>query len=163
MWPVHALNRFGEIHRIIVTYWWADLQPCLEWKWLKTTHSTVLQPVSQSVAHLPPAHCTIKAEALVCCKRTCAETVTLHRHTVGNCMSVTRSKSLLEYVLLVQRGWKGLFLLCLLIPSPKCIISRIECTDDLLTVFGILKAPDPICQKLFGFESALILFCLQKS
>lgn len=96
------------------------------------------------------------------CKAT-AGTVKLHWKTVGNCIRVTRSKYLLEYVLIVQRGWKGLFLLCPLILSPKCIISRIECTDDLLTLFGILKAPGSICQELFGIESALIPFRLQKS
>lgn len=95
-------------------------------------------------------------------KRTGAGTVKLHWKTVGNCVRVTRNKYLLEYVLVVQRGWKGLFLLCPLIPSPKCIISRIECTDDLLTLFGILKALEPICQELFGIESALIPFLLAK-
>ncbi len=108
-----------------------------------------------------PGH-TVRLEP-VQCKATGAGTVILHWKTVGNCVRVTRSKYLLEYVLIMQRGWKGLFLLCPLIPSPKCIISRIECTDDLLTLFGILKAPGPICHELFGIESALIPFCLQKS
>lgn len=67
-----------------------------------------------------------------------------------------RSRYLREYVLVVRGGWKGLFLLCLLIPSSKCIIFRIECTDDLLTVFTIFKAPGPICQKLLAIASALI-------
>lgn len=64
-----------------------------------------------------PRH-TVRLEP-VQCKATGARTVKLHRKTVGNCVRVTRSKYLLEYMLVVQRGWKGLFLLCPLIPSPK--------------------------------------------
>lgn len=123
-------------------------------------HTSGLQQASQSIAHLPLAHVRLEP---VQCKATGAGTVKLHWKTVGNFVRVTRRKYLLEYVLIVQRGWKGLFLLCPLIPSPKCIISRIECTNDLLTLFGILKAPSPICHELFGIESALIPFRLQKS
>lgn len=127
--------------------------------------SALCTPLVPSMLLRPLLICpwhTVRLEP-VQCKATGAGTVKLHWKTVGNCVRVTRSKYLLEYVLVMQRGWKGLFLLCPLIPSPKCIISRIECTDDLLTLFGILKAPGPICQELFGIESALIPFRLQKS
>lgn len=152
------------------------LKGCFHTLWLSKTwmEAIINETVHLSALCTPLVSSMLLSPLLICpwhnvrlepvqCKRTGAGTVKLHWKTVGNCVRVMRNKYLLEYVLIVQRGWKGLFLLCPLIPSPKCIISRIECTDDLLTLFGILKEPEPICQELFGIESALIPFCLQKS